>query len=52
VIEKGIGAKVIRVVDFFGNGGASATTGGVFGRSAHGYGYGYGYGWSSSAVEQ
>lgn len=36
MIEKGVGAKVISVVDFFGDGGASATSGGVFGRSAHG----------------
>lgn len=42
VVEEGVGAEVIRIVNLFGDGGASAPTGGVF-RGSHGYGYGYGY---------
>ena len=38
MVEKGIGAKVVHVVDLFGDGGASATTSGVFRRGSHGYG--------------
>jgi hypothetical protein len=52
MVEKGVGAEVVGVVDFFGDGGASASTGGVFRRGTHGYGYGYGCSLFGSAATE
>jgi hypothetical protein len=39
MVQKGVGAEVVGVVDFFGDGGASDSTGGVFRRGTHAYGF-------------